>query len=219
MGAGAERIREWLVANGDRRLLEFIDALGVEQGAVAYLEEARWPNGVRCLRCSSERIGFLTVRQKHYCRSCRYQFRVTVGTVMHDSHVPAATWLAVVGLMVYSRSGLSANQLNMVLGGSYKTAWFVEHRIRVAMAEALANGARDSRPADRRLPIEAAGRRYRSPGRIHAGKYTAEANWRLAYGADETGFRRTVEALMSKRPLPYRELLAAPGSARRHVVS
>ena len=116
----------------DPRLRELIEILGVEGGARAYLEELRWPDGVACVRCSSTRVGYLETREKHQCRGCGYQFRVTAGTVLHDSHAQPIKWLLAVQLMLESEDGFPANQLRSLIGGSYKTSWFVEHRIRLS---------------------------------------------------------------------------------------
>ena len=121
----------------DPRLAELTGSLGREGGSRAYLEELRWPDGVSCPRCDSDRVGYLEERRKHYCRDCAYQFRVTAGTVLHDTHVPAADWLTAVGLILDSPRGFPATRLQEILGGSYKTAWFIEHRIRAAMAQSL----------------------------------------------------------------------------------
>jgi len=69
------------------------------------------------------------------CNSCRYRFSVSTGTIFHDSHLPFQKWFLATFLMTGSRKGISANQLKRVLGISYKTAWYLCHRIRAAMAE------------------------------------------------------------------------------------
>ena len=137
----------------DTQLDELIADQGVEAGARAYLEHLRWPDGVVCPRCDCRRVGFIETREKHQCSECAYQFRPTAGTVLHDSHISIAKWLLAVALMLESDRGYPANRLRGVLGGSYKSAWFVEHRIRAAMANALLEkqsvaegGEHDGRP-------------------------------------------------------------------------
>jgi transposase-like protein len=106
--------------------------------ARAYFETLRWPNGPACVHCGS--VNVLRLQgQAHRpglleCRDCRKQFSVTVGSVMEDSHLPLATWAKAFHLMCSSKKGISALQLQRNLGlGSYRTAWFLAHRIREAM--------------------------------------------------------------------------------------
>lgn len=98
------------------------------------LARLRWPDGPRCLRCSEVGIARLSPKL-WFCRKCEYQFTVTAGTIFHDSHLPLLKWFAAVYLICESRKGMSANQLKRMLGVSYKTAWYLCHRIRAAMRE------------------------------------------------------------------------------------
>lgn len=99
------------------------------------LEELRWPEGVRCLRCGSDKISRITTRNQLDCDACRYRFSVTTGTVFHDSHLPLPKWFLAVLLMCEAKKGFSANQMKRTLGVAHKTAWYLCHRIRRAMAE------------------------------------------------------------------------------------
>ena len=69
------------------------------------------------------------------CRACRKQFTVTVGTVFEDSHIPITKWLLAIHLLASSKKGMSAHQLHRMLGITYKTAWFMAHRLRYAMMQ------------------------------------------------------------------------------------
>ena len=112
------------------------DDLGIEERARAFLEQLRWPDGVRCPRCDgSTGISRLATRGQFDCEGCGYHFSVRVGTVLHGSRLPLSTWVAAVYLMTESEAGISANQLGQTLGVSYKTAWFLSHRIRIAMRD------------------------------------------------------------------------------------
>jgi len=75
-------------------------------------------------------------RRQFTCSECSYQFSVTTGTVFNDTHLPLTTWFMAVLLLVEARKGMSANQIKRTLGVSYKTAWYLCHRIRHAMAQA-----------------------------------------------------------------------------------
>ncbi len=95
----------------------------------------RWPNGVECPRCHSNRISWIAANKQFDCAECEYHFSVTAGTIFNDSHLPLATWFTAVVLLVEARKGMSANQIKRTLGVSYKTAWYLCHRIRASMKE------------------------------------------------------------------------------------
>jgi transposase-like protein len=100
------------------------------------LERLRWPEGPQCPRCKTLEVVRLTTNTKLiWCAACDYQFSVTVGTVFNDSHLPLSKWFMAVVLLVEARKGFSANQMKRTLGVSYKTAWYLCHRIRAAMKE------------------------------------------------------------------------------------
>ncbi len=117
-------------------LVELIAQFGDEQHCRNYLEAIRWHDGVRCPRCDGVKISSILKRDQHNCDndSCRYQFSVTAGTIFHDTHLPLMKWFLATFLLCQSRKGMSANQLKRMLGVSYKTAWYLCHRIRAAMA-------------------------------------------------------------------------------------
>lgn len=98
------------------------------------LERLRWPEGPRCLRCDGDDIRRLS-HKLLWCKPCEYQFSVLAGTVFADTHLPLIKWLAAVYLLCESRKGMSANQLKRMLDTTYKTAWYLCHRIRQAMQE------------------------------------------------------------------------------------
>src|SRR5262245_54893313 len=103
-----------------------------------HLEAIRWPDGPYCPHCGELENVHRMEGESHapgllYCRSCRMKFSVTVGTVFERSHIPLPKWLFAVDLMAASKKGISAHQLHRTLGVTYKTAWFMAHRIREAM--------------------------------------------------------------------------------------
>lgn len=103
------------------------------------LERLRWPEGVICPRCKDKRISRLKDYARYECVGCEYQFTVTSGTVFHDSHLPLPIWFIAVLLLCEAKKGMSAHQLKRTIWGlnkgSYKTAWYLCHRIRAAMKE------------------------------------------------------------------------------------
>jgi transposase-like protein len=116
-------------------LVSLIEEFGTDDKCRAYLEGLRWPEGVRCPRCKSSKISTIKDRGQFDCDACRYQFSVTAGTIFHDSHLPLWKWFLAVYVMGESKKGVSANQLKRMLGVSYKTAWYLCHRVRAAMRD------------------------------------------------------------------------------------
>jgi transposase-like protein len=116
-------------------LTRLVDKFRSEDKCRAYLEELRWPDGIRCPRCQSDKISRIVKRNQFDCDSCRYQFSVTAGTIFADSHLPLWKWFAAAYLIGESRKGVSANQLKRELGTTYKTAFYLTHRIRAAMKD------------------------------------------------------------------------------------
>jgi len=139
-------------------LVDLAQHFSSEDEAREYLEKQRWPEGVICPHCglvgeaykltltekTPEEIAELKKAKKRIrktrkglwkCAGCREQFTVTVGTIFEDSHIPLHKWLFAVHLLCASKKGMSAHQLHRMLGVTYKSAWFMAHRIRYAMAE------------------------------------------------------------------------------------
>lgn len=107
-----------------------------------HLEKIQWPHGPVCPHCrnsNQERIrkleGKSTRPGVYKCNECRKPFSVTVGTVFERSHIPLNKWLLATHLMASSKKGMSAHQLHRMLDVTYKTAWFMAHRIREAMRD------------------------------------------------------------------------------------
>jgi len=105
-----------------------------------YLEALRWPSGPVCPHCGSVAEHYGLKGKAHRpglwkCKDCRDQFSVTVGTVFERSKIKLNVWLQAVYLVASSKKGMSAHQLHRTLGVTYKTAWFMSHRIREAMKD------------------------------------------------------------------------------------
>jgi transposase-like protein len=110
------------------------------------LEKMRWPNGVACPHCGgcdpyritpsgTSKKARTTRKGLYKCKACRRQFTVTVGTVFEHSHIPINIWLQAIYLLCSSKKGMSAHQLHRMLGVTYKSAWFMAHRLRYAMTQ------------------------------------------------------------------------------------
>jgi transposase-like protein len=109
-----------------------------EAAAMEALEASRWPDGPYCPHCGSvnvHRMAGKTQAGMFLCNDCRDKFSARVGTVMERSHVPVHTWLYAIHLLTSSKKGISTHQLHRTLGVTYKTAWFLTHRIREAMRD------------------------------------------------------------------------------------
>ena len=107
--------------------------------AATYLESIRWPDGPVCPHCGeSERKPYplkSKTRKLYKCAACRKQYTVTVNSIFEGSHIPLNKWLLAFYLLCSSKKGMSAHQLHRMLGVTYKSAWFMAHRIRYAMEQ------------------------------------------------------------------------------------
>ncbi len=143
-------------------LIDVAKDFGREEQCLAYLEAMRWSEGVRCVKCGSNKISkfstqdgtrkrknrktgeveFVLVPSRHLYEclnpECRHQFSATANTIFHDTHLPLPTWFMAIALMVNAKKGLSAKQLQRDLHVAYRTAWYLSHRIRKAMEEGAA---------------------------------------------------------------------------------
>lgn len=108
-----------------------------ETEARKYIEALRWPGGRICPKCGTVGAEYETKREGRYrcgSKECRKDFTVTTGTVMEATHIKLTVWVMAFYLMAASKKGMSAHQLHRSLDVTYKTAWFLAHRIRAAMA-------------------------------------------------------------------------------------
>src|SRR6476661_3391601 len=111
-----------------------------EDKAREYMEFLRWGNaGPACPHCGgadpyrlTPKEGSKTRKGLYKCAACRKQFTVTVGTIFEDSHIQISKWLMAIFILFSSKKSISSNQLHRMLGVSYKTAWFMSHRLRFA---------------------------------------------------------------------------------------
>ena len=114
-------------------IFSLLDRFNCDTKCRKYLESLRWPKGVYCIRCGDTAVTEIKDRGQWDCLGCGYHFSATAGTIMHDSHLPIRKWFAASYFMCVSKKGISAHQLHRTLGISYKTAWYLCHRIREAM--------------------------------------------------------------------------------------
>src|SRR5690348_6990310 len=128
-------------------LIDVNEKFKTEESCWNYLEQMRWPSGIRCVTCGHDKVSVITrkvgkdtenKRGKLYqCleTSCQQQFSATSGTIFHDSHLPLTKWFLAIYFMTESKKGMSALQMKRTLDVSYETAWYLCHRIRAATRE------------------------------------------------------------------------------------
>jgi transposase-like protein len=98
-----------------------------------YIAKLRWPDGPVCPRCDGTEYSYLTTRRLWKCKSCKKQYSVKVGTIFEDSPLGLDKWLPAVWLIANSKNGISSHEVGRALGITQKSAWFMLHRIRLAM--------------------------------------------------------------------------------------
>ena len=126
----------------DMNLMKLIANFHTEEKYRERLAELRWTEGVKCPRCEGDKYAYDSKRFVYDCYSCGYQFSVITNTMLHDTHLPLNKWFIAVYMMCESKKGVSANQLKRTIGVSYKTAWYLCHRIRTAMTQAVSSEER-----------------------------------------------------------------------------
>ncbi len=114
-------------------LLEAIKYFADPDLALAFMVEMRWPDGVVCPVCGGKEHSFLSTRRLWKCKGCKKQFSVKLGTIFEDSPIGLDKWLPALWMLANSRNGVSSHELGRSLGVTQKSAWFMLHRIRLAM--------------------------------------------------------------------------------------
>lgn len=156
-----------------------------EDAAREYLEKLRWPHGAVCPHCGSVGKAYATKRPgKYRCaeKECRKDFTVKVGTVFEDSKIPLHKWLMAAYLLCSSKKGMSSHQLHRTLEITYKSAWFMTHRIREAMKTGMFS------------PIGGAGKTVEADETYIGVKDGPEGKWKRRGG----GHKRAVVSLVER---------------------
>ena len=113
--------------------IAFAEKYATEEACRQKVFEARWPNGFVCPKCGGTKCCFVKKRNGYQCNKCKFRFSPKVGTLMQDSPLPYKIWLWAIYLVASSKRGISAMELMRQLHVTYKTAWYLLHRIRDAM--------------------------------------------------------------------------------------
>src|SRR6266704_3272764 len=129
-------------------LTEAIRYFADADSSLTFLAALRWPNCVTCPACEARDPGFLKTRRIWKCRDCGRQFSVKLGTIFEDSPIGLDKWLPAVWMLANSKNGISSYELGRALGVTQATAWFMNHRIRKAMASRSFAKMRGSVEAD-----------------------------------------------------------------------
>ena len=206
-----------------KSVIEVAKVFGSEEACHTYLEAARWPEGVRCLQCGADKICKYTLKGQPYIakqgknkgkevmspdrhlyqcmeQTCKFQFTTTDGTLFHDTHLPLSKWFMAIAIMCNAKKGASAKQIERDLDISYKTAWYLNHRIRKAMEElgdanlftgtveadeTYVGGKFDKRRKRQRWDKPAVfGMIERETGKVHAKHIPAANRWNISSEID-----------------------------------
>lgn len=116
-----------------RNLIEAIRYFADPDVCNDFVAKLRWPNGPECPRCGSGAYSYLSTRRLWKCKDCKKQYSVKVGTIFEDSPITLDKWLAAIWMFANSRNGVSSYEMARSIGITQKSAWFLEHRIRLAM--------------------------------------------------------------------------------------
>lgn len=104
-----------------------------EQVCIKTVAELRWPNGPVCPRCGHREHYYLATQKRWKCRACKKQFSVKVGTIFEDSPIALDKWLIALWMLVNCKNGISSYEVGRALGVTQKSAWFMLHRLRLAL--------------------------------------------------------------------------------------
>lgn len=118
---------------GPKTLMGAVKFFSDKDNALNYLAEIRWPDGVVCPRCGAEEPTFLKSRRIWKCKGCRKQFSIKVGTIFEDSPIGLDKWMTAMWMLANCKNGVSSHELHRTLGVTQKTAWFMLHRLRLAL--------------------------------------------------------------------------------------
>jgi len=114
-------------------LQEAVQYFSDPQRTLEFVIAMRWPHGPVCPRCNAVEYHFLKTRALWECKSCKKHYSVKVGTIFEDSHIPLDKWMCAMWMVVSAKNGVSSYEIARSLGITQKTAWFMMHRIRLAL--------------------------------------------------------------------------------------
>jgi transposase-like protein len=113
-------------------LLEAVKFFSDADNCLAFMVQLRWPDGITCPRCQAPEPSFLSTRRLWKCRACKKQFSAKLGTIFEDSPIGLDKWLPALWMVVNCKNGISSYEMGRALNVSQRSAWFMNHRIRLA---------------------------------------------------------------------------------------
>jgi transposase-like protein len=116
-----------------KTLQEAIQHFSDEQVCIDAVAAMRWPDGAYCPACLAKEPYYLKTQKRFKCRDCRRQFSVKLGTIFEDSPLPLQKWLPAMWMLANCKNGVSSHEIGRALGITQKSAWFMLHRLRLAM--------------------------------------------------------------------------------------
>src|SRR5437773_690994 len=119
--------------NEPTTLIEAVTYFSDADRAHDFVVRMRWLGAITCPRCGSDQVGFVQTRRIWNCKGCKKQFSAKVGTIFEDSPIGLDKWLPAMWLICNAKNGISSYELGRSLGITQKSAWFMLHRIRLAM--------------------------------------------------------------------------------------
>ncbi len=116
-----------------KTLIQAVKYFSDPDTALGCMVAIRWPDGITCPRCESDKHSFVKTRRIWICKGCKKHFSVKLGTIMEDSPIGLDKWLSAIWLIVNAKNGISSYEIHRSIGITQKSAWFLLHRIRKAM--------------------------------------------------------------------------------------
>lgn len=177
---------------------------------IAYAIKLRWQNGISCPRCASTEHSYISTRRFWFCKGCKKQFTIKVGTIMEDSPIGLDKWMTAAWLICNCKNGISSYEIASDLGLTQKTAWFLDHRIRAAMQ----NGSFDKFSGEVEADETFIGGKARN---MHAGKRALRITG--TGGKDKTAVMGILErgGKVRTKVIPNRKKHALQSEVRKHV--
>src|SRR4051794_29404731 len=197
-------------------LLEAIRYFSDLDVATDYVANLRWPDGPVCPRCGGTEYSYLTTRRVWKCKACKKQYSVKVGTIFEDSPLGLDKWLPAIWLAANSKNGISSHELARALGITQKSAWFMLHRIRLAMQSGTFSMLSGEVEVDETYIGGKARFMHKAQRREKAPRGRAPGSKTVVLGMAERGGRvsaRVVEDVRKRTLQGYVRDRVAPGSA------
>jgi transposase-like protein len=183
--------------------------------ALAYAIKLRWPEGVTCPRCGSKESRFVKTRRLWFCKGCQKQFTIKVGTIFEDSAVDIGKWMIAYWMLLNCKNGVSSYEVAKAIGVTQKTAWFILHRLRLAMQDTAHGGGKLGGPGSRvevdETFIGGKARNMHVRKRMALGKMTGGEGKTVVLGMLERGGK------VRTRVVPNREGVTLQPIIREHV--